>query len=177
MVVKDNENSLKQCFITIIQLVELDVVEIWTRGQKGLSVRYIYRGNFPNSDSKRFVFNENESKNLIEKSMSRDTFYFTDSRNDVTTDEKNFMSRICFHLPAQNVTTDVFFVGYSVGITQVCRCSLRNLISVWNAFSLFPSFHILKTLSLHFANSIVYGAKIKFILLAWAFSMCCSIRC
>lgn len=123
MVVKDNENSLKQCFRTIIQLVELDVVEIWTRGQKGLSVRYIYRGNFPNSDSKRFVFNENESKNLIEKSMSRDTFYFTDSRNDVTTDEKNFMSRICFHLPAQNVTTDVFFVGYSVGITQVCRCS------------------------------------------------------
>ena len=137
MAVKDNESSLKQCFRTIIQLLELDVVELWTRGQKGLSVRYIYRGNFPNSDSKRFVFNENKSKNLIQKSMSRDTFYFTDSRNDVTTDEKNFMSRICFHLPAQNATTEIFFVGYSVGITQVCRCSSSLIIELLQEFDFF----------------------------------------
>ena len=50
-------------------------------------------------------------------------------------------------------------------------------ICVWNALNLFPSFKILKTLSLHFVNSIVHGAKIKFILLARTFSMCCSIRC
>jgi hypothetical protein len=122
MAVKDADSGLKQCFRTILQLIDLDIVELWTRGQKGLSVRYIYRGNFPNADSKRFSFNENESKKLIEKTMSRDTFYFTNSKDDTATDDKNFMSRICFHLPAHNVTTDVFFVGYSVGLTQVCRC-------------------------------------------------------
>jgi hypothetical protein len=119
MAVKDADSGLKQCFRTILQLIDLDIVELWTRGQKGLSVRYIYRGNFPNADGKRFSFNENESKKLIEKTMSQDAFYFTNSKDDIATDDKNFMSRICFQLPAQNVTTDVFIVGYSVGLTQV----------------------------------------------------------
>ena len=123
MAVKDTENNLKQCFRTILQVMELDIVELWTRGQKGLFVRYIYRGNFPDGDSKRFSFNENESRNLIQKTMSQHTFYFTNGTSDSTTDDENFLSRVCFTLPAQNITIDAFIVGYSVGFTQVCHCT------------------------------------------------------
>ena len=142
MAVKDAESSLKQCFRTILQLIELDIVELWIRGQKGLSVRYIYRGNFPNNDSKRFSFNESESKKLIEKSMTRDTFYFTSNKSDLSTNEKNFSSRVCFHLPAQNVSTDVFLVGYSVGVIQVCRCTTirtRKFDSYFGCLKLIPA--------------------------------------
>jgi hypothetical protein len=109
------KESLKQCLRTILQLVELDVIELWTRGQNGFSLHYIYRIDLPNSDCNRSGPNDEESKRLCEKSIdSPDGFFFTVSKVD-----PRFISRICLHLPRENVNADVFFVGYSTESRQV----------------------------------------------------------
>lgn len=119
LVNKTGKESLKQCFTTIKQLLELDVVELWTKGQNGFGMHYVYRGE-KNIDCNRSDSNDEESKNLCEKSMeSQDGFFYTDSKNCLVKDESRFKSRICFHLPRDNVNTDVFIVGYSVEPKQV----------------------------------------------------------
>lgn len=109
------KESLKQCLRTILQLVELDVIELWTRGQNGFSLHFIHRIDVPNNDCNRSGSNDEESKKMCEKSIdSPDGFFFTVGKVD-----PRFTSRICLHLPRENVTSDVFFVGYSSESRQV----------------------------------------------------------
>lgn len=109
------KESLKQCLRTILQLVELETIELWTKGQNGLSLHYIYRSELVNGDCNRSAQNDEESKRLCEKSIdSPDGFFFTINKSD-----PRFTSRICLHLPRENVNTDVFFVGYSAESRQV----------------------------------------------------------
>lgn len=118
------KESLKRCLKTILQLVELDVIELWTRGQNGFSLHYIYRNDIPNSsDCNRSGPNDEESIKLCEKSIdSTDGFFFTVSKVD-----PRFSSRICLHLPRENVNADVFFVGYSTESRQVIPWNIIEL--------------------------------------------------
>lgn len=116
-IVKEN---LKSCFKSILQLIDLDVVELWTRNQNGFSLLYICRGEQSNRECNRTVLNDEISKKLCAKSMeSFDGFYVQDSKNSVIADGLRYNSRISFHLPRDNLNSDVFIVGYAAELRQV----------------------------------------------------------
>jgi hypothetical protein len=116
-IVKEN---LKNCFKSILQLIDLDVVELWTRNQNGFSLLYICRGELCNRDCNRTVLNDEISKKLCAKSMeSLDGFYLQDSKNSVINDGLRYHTRISFHLPRDNLNSDVFIVGYAAELRQV----------------------------------------------------------
>lgn len=117
-IVKEN---LMNCFKSILQLIDLDVVELWTRNQNGFSLLYICRGEeLCNRDCNRTVLNDEVSKKLCAKSMeSLDGFYVQDTKSSVINDGLRFNSRISFHLPRDNLNSDVFIVGYAAELRQV----------------------------------------------------------
>lgn len=114
-IIKEN---LKNCLKSILQLVDLDVVEMWSRNQNGFSLLYICRGDMFNRDCNRTALNDEISKKLCAKSMeSLDGFYVKESKNSALN------SMISFHLPRDTLNSDVFIVGYAAESRQV-RCMI-----------------------------------------------------
>lgn len=112
--VKGDRTAMNQCFLMISQLLDLHLIELWTKGLNGLTLQHSYKADLSYRSTSR---NEDESKGLCEKSLtSPNNFYSTSC---CPTLDSRLKSSVSFHLPRDNTNTDVFIVGYSTISDQV----------------------------------------------------------
>ena len=116
---KEIKVNLNHCLLSISQLVDLDVIELWTRGQNGLMLHHKYKADPISTSNVRSICNSYESKDLCEMSLASPNGFHSEDSADTLLVEVHFMSAVAFHLPRDNSNTDIFIVGYSMSFNTV----------------------------------------------------------
>lgn len=126
VVVKGDKGILNQHFLTLSQLINLDLIELWTKGLNGLVLQHSYKADMIHCGNALTTTNNDESKCLCEFAQASPNNFYSKVASGTTTGERNFHSSIGFHLPRDNTNTDVFIVGYSLLNNDVSNMSCNQ---------------------------------------------------
>ena len=113
--------AVEVCLSSLATVIGLDTIEIWTHDIHGFSLVQAYvTENFHREYGEIIDKYHNgnvesvTSRNLCKRSMkSKHGFYWLAKKNQHLHPELPVHAAIAFHLPRDNISTDVFIISYS----------------------------------------------------------------
>ena len=114
-------NAVEMLLMSLATVIGMDIVEIWMHDVSGFSLiqtlvtNDIQRENQLVIDKYHREHSESvTSRNLCKRSMqSKHGFYWLAKKSQYLHPELPLHTAIAFHLPRDNITTDVFLISYS----------------------------------------------------------------
>ena len=130
---KKQQLAVKKCFETMVNVLGLHVVELWTQDSDGFGLCDVYvdeSSMTKNCIERMAMYHhgslENKtSRNLCKRAMKAKHGFYWISKNDKRLHpEFRLHTAICFHLPRDNISTDTFVVAYSLNHIKYAHSKL-----------------------------------------------------
>ena len=111
-------NEIRKCLETLCSVVPFHVAEIWIEDSDGFALLQTYAdpvrivGDFSKTNREG---QHNTSQNMCKRAIqSKHGFYWVSKKNQALHPSYPIYTAACFHLPRDNISTDVFVVTYSL---------------------------------------------------------------
>ena len=111
-------NEIRKCLETLCSVVPFHVAELWIEDSDGFALLQTYAdplrivGDFSQSNREG---KHNTSQNMCKRAVhSKHGFYWVSKKTQVLHPSYPIYTAACFHLPRDNISTDVFVVTYSL---------------------------------------------------------------
>jgi hypothetical protein len=119
--------AVSKCLETLANVLDLHVVELWSHDHEGFGLVQVYVNKAEMKDYTSLVslYHQGKlenltSRNLCKRAMkSKQGFYWLAKSSKRMHQEIPLHTATSFHLPRDNVSTDVFVVGFSLKYIKV----------------------------------------------------------
>ena len=148
-----NSRAVSTCLVALCKGVGFDVVELWSNGHQGFQLHHVHvdEGIAMSSYGQIIASYHNGSRNNVlssrvcqKASESKHGFYWLAKQFKQIHDDIGLHTAVAFHLPRDNISSDVFIVGYAnkyIKYTE-SRVDFLYWLSHAAAVAAFASLHV-----------------------------------